>query len=185
MIAASNLSYKFILDPIYQAKNVVIDFTDSQLIYSKDKKNFAKNYVRAAIAVANNSEVFNEFKEVGLAELGTGWKAPKVKYDKDGNISYNQNKFQRIFANLEAMPKLAEYLSLKDKYINTKNKDGYDIVAIPGGSGAEVWADDGIYPFIYLTSSFTETILLTLSIHSENDIYCGHASSHLPHPTHI
>ena len=123
MIAASNLSYKFILDPIYQAKNVVIDFTDSQLIYSKDKKNFAKNYVRAAIAVANNSEIFNEFKEVGLAELGTGWKAPKVKYDKDGNISYNQNKFQRIFANLEAMPKLAEYLSLKDKYMKQARTD--------------------------------------------------------------
>ena len=126
MIAASNLSYKFILDPIYQAKNVVIDFTDSQLIYSKDKKNFAKNYVRAAIAVANNSEVFNEFKEVGLAELGTGWKAPRVTYDKDGNISYNQNKFQRIFANLEAMPKLAEYLSLKDKYMKQNMKDYKD-----------------------------------------------------------
>lgn len=123
MIAASNLSYKFILDPIYQAKNVIIDFTDSQLIYSKDKKNFAKNYVRAAIAVANNSEVFNEFKEVGLAELGTGWKAPKVTYNKDGNISYNQNKFQRIFANLEAMPKLAEYLSLKDKYMKQARAD--------------------------------------------------------------
>ena len=126
MIAASNLSYKFILDPIYQAKNVIIDFTDSQLIYSKDKKNFAKNYVRAAIAVANNSELFNEFKEVGLAELGTGWKAPKVTYNKDGNISYNQNKFQRIFANLEAMPKLAEYLSLKDKYMKQNMKDYKD-----------------------------------------------------------
>lgn len=123
MIAASNLSYRFILDPIYQVKNVVIDFTDSQLIYSKDKKNFAKNYVRAAIAVANNSEVFNEFKEVGLADLGTGWKSPKVTYDKDGNVSYNQNKFQRIFANLEAMPKLAEYLSLKDKYMKQNMKD--------------------------------------------------------------
>lgn len=125
MIATSNLSYKFILDPIYQVKNVVIDFTDSQLIYSKDKKNFAKNYVRAAIAIANNSEVFNEFKEIGLAESGTGWKAPKVTYDKDGNVSYNQNKFQRIFANLEAMPKLAEYLSLKDKYMKQAKKD-YD-----------------------------------------------------------
>lgn len=123
MIATSNLSYKFILDPIYQVKNVVIDFTDSQLIYSKDKKNFAKNYVRAAIAIANNSEVFNEFKEIGLAELGTGWKAPKVTYDKDGNVSYNQNKFQRIFANLEAMPKLAEYLSLKDKYMKQARAD--------------------------------------------------------------
>lgn len=123
MIAASNLSYRFILDPIYQVKNVVIDFTDSQLIYSKDKKNFAKNYARAAIAIANNSEVFNEFKEVGLADLGTGWKAPKVTYDKDGNISYNQNKFQRIFANLEAMPKLAEYLSLKDRYMKQNMKD--------------------------------------------------------------
>lgn len=123
MIAASNLSYRFILDPIYQVKNVVIDFTDSQLIYSKDKKNFAKNYVRAVIAVANNSEVFNEFKEVGLADLGTGWKAPKVTYDKDGNVSYNQNKFQRIFANLEAMPKLAEYLSLKDKYMKQARAD--------------------------------------------------------------
>ena len=123
MIAASNLSYKFILDPIYQVKNVVIDFTDSQLIYSKDKKNFAKNYVRAAIAIANNSEVFNEFKEIGLAESCTGWKAPKVTYDKDGNVSYNQNKFQRIFANLEAMPKLAEYLSLKDKYMKQARAD--------------------------------------------------------------
>ena len=123
MIATSNLSYKFILDPIYQVKNVVIDFTDSQLIYSKDKKNFAKNYVRAAIAIANNSEVFNEFKEIGLADLGTGWKAPKVTYDKDGNVSYNQNKFQRIFANLEAMPKLAEYLSLKDKYMKQARAD--------------------------------------------------------------
>lgn len=123
MIAASNLSYRFILDPIYQVKNVVIDFTDSQLIYSKDKKNFAKNYARAAIAIANNSEVFNEFKEVGLADLGTGWKAPKVTYDKDGNVSYNQNKFQRIFANLEAMPKLAEYLSLKDRYMKQNMKD--------------------------------------------------------------
>lgn len=123
MIAASNLSYRFILDPIYQVKNVAIDFTDSQFIYSKDKKNFAKNYVRAAIAVANNSEVFNEFKEVGLAELGTGWKAPKVTYNKDGNVSYNQNKFQRIFANLEAMPKLAEYLSLKDKYMKQARAD--------------------------------------------------------------
>lgn len=123
MIAASNLSYRFILDPIYQVKNVVIDFTDSQLIYSKDKKNFAKNYARAAIAIANNSEVFNEFKEVGLADLGTGWKAPQVTYDKDGNVSYNQNKFQRIFANLEAMPKLAEYLSLKDKYMKQNMED--------------------------------------------------------------
>lgn len=123
MIAASNLSYRFILDPIYQVKNVVIDFTDSQLIYSKDKKNFAKNYARAAIAIANNSEVFNEFKEIGLADLGTGWKAPKVTYDKDGNVSYNQNKFQRIFANLEAMPKLAEYLSLKDRYMKQNMKD--------------------------------------------------------------
>ena len=123
MITTSNLSYKFILDPIYQVKNVVIDFTDSQLIYSKDKKNFAKNYVRAAIAVANNSEVFNEFKEIGLADLGTGWKAPKVTYDKDGTVSYNQNKFQRIFANLEAMPKLAEYLSLKDKYMKQARAD--------------------------------------------------------------
>ena len=123
IIAASNLSYRFILDPIYQVKNVVIDFTDSQLIYSKDKKNFAKNYVRASIAIANNSEVFNEFKEVGLAEYGTGWTAPKVKYDKNGNISYKQNKFQRLFANLEALPKLAEYLSLKDRYINEVKKD--------------------------------------------------------------
>lgn len=125
MITASNLSYRFILDPIYQVKNVVIDFTDSQLVYSKDKKNFAKNYVRAAIAVANNSEVFNEFKEVGLADLGIGWKAPKVTYDANGNVSYSQNKFQRIFANLEAMPKLAEYLSLKDKYMKQAKLD-YD-----------------------------------------------------------
>lgn len=125
LVGASNLSYKFILDPIYQVKNVVIDFTDSQLIYSKDKKNFAKNYVRAAIAMAKNSEVFNEFKELGLAEVGTGWRAPTVTTDSEGNIHIKQNKFQRVFANLEAMPKMAEYLSLKDKYMKQAKKD-YD-----------------------------------------------------------
>ena len=125
IVGLSNMSYKFILDPIYQVKNIVIDYTDSQLIYSKDKKNFSKNYARAVIAVANNSEVFNEFKEVGLGEIGTGLKAPKVTYDENGNVKVSQNKFQRIYANLEAMPKLAEYLSLKDKYMKQAKKD-YD-----------------------------------------------------------
>lgn len=123
LVDMSNLSYRFILDPVYQLKNIVIDFTDSQLFYSKDRKNFAKNYMRAIIAVANNSEVFNEFKEIGLGEWGTGIKAPRVTYDADGNVQVKQNKFQRIYANLEAMPKLAEYLSLKDKYMKQARLD--------------------------------------------------------------
>ena len=123
LIGASNLSYKFILDPIYQVKNVVIDFTDSQLIYSKDKKNFAKNYARAVFAVANNSEIYNEFKEIGLANFGTGIMAPNVSYNEDGTLNVKQNKFQRLYSNLETLPKLAEYLSLKDKYMKQAKKD--------------------------------------------------------------
>ena len=30
-------------------------------------------------------------------------------------------------------------------HISSESLYGYDIVAIPGGSGAEVWADDGIF----------------------------------------
>lgn len=126
LIDLNKLSYKFILDPVYQIKNVVIDFTDSQLVYSKDKKNFAKNYIRAIIAVANNSEVYNEFKEVGLGKIGEEWNAPTITYNEDGSVNVKQNKFQRVYANLEAMPKLAEYLSLKDKYLKQARQDYSD-----------------------------------------------------------
>lgn len=126
LIDLSNLSYKFILDPIYQLKNITIDFTDSALIYSKDKAHFIPNYFKAIHAVANNSEAFHEALTRGLGNVGEGWTAPKVSYDSDGNITTKQNKFQRVYANLEAMPKIAEYFSLKDKYMKQAIKDYND-----------------------------------------------------------
>ena len=123
LIDLSNLSYKFILDPIYQLKNITIDFTDSALIYSKDKKHFIPNYFKAIHAVANNSEAFHDALARGLGNVGEGWTAPKVSYDADGNITTKQNKFQRVYANLEAMPKIAEYFSLKDKYMKQAKAD--------------------------------------------------------------
>ena len=125
LIDLSNLSYKFILDPIYQMKNITIDFADSAMIYSKDKAHFIPNYFKAIHAVANNSEAFHEVLANGLGNIGEGWNAPKVSYDTDGNITTKQNKFQRVYANLEAMPKIAEYFSLKDKYMKQAKKD-YD-----------------------------------------------------------
>ena len=125
LVDLSNLSYKFILDPIYQLKNITIDFTDSALIYSKDKAHFIPNYFKAIHAVANNSELFHEALTNGLGNIGEGLNAPKVSYDSNGNITTKQNKFQRTYANLEAMPKIAEYFSLKDKYITQVKKD-YD-----------------------------------------------------------
>ena len=125
LIDLNNLSYKFILDPIYQMKNITIDFADSALIYSKDKAHFIPNYFKAIHAVANNSEAFHEVLANGLGNIGEGWNAPKISYDSDGNIITRQNKFQRIYANLEAMPKIAEYFSLKDKYMKQAKKD-YD-----------------------------------------------------------
>ena len=123
LIDLSNLSYKFILDPIYQLKNITIDFTDSALIYSKDKAHFIPNYFKAIHAVANNSEAFHEALTRGLGNIGEGLNAPKVSYDSNGNITTKQNKFQRVYANLEAMPKIAEYFSLKDKYTKQVEKD--------------------------------------------------------------
>ena len=125
IIDLSNLSYKFILDPIYQIKNITIDFADSAMIYSKDKAHFIPNYFKAIHAVANNSEAFHEVLANGLGNVGEGWNAPKVSYDANGNITTKQNKFQRVYANLEAMPKIAEYFSLKDKYMKQAKKD-YD-----------------------------------------------------------
>lgn len=125
LIDLSNLSYKFILDPFYQIKNITIDFTDSALIYSKDKKHFIPNYFKAIHAVANNSEAFHDALTRGLGNIGEGWTAPKVNYDSDGNITTKQNKFQRVYANLEALPKIAEYFSLDDKYTKQVKKD-YD-----------------------------------------------------------
>ena len=123
LIDLSNLSYKFILDPIYQLKNITIDFADSALIYSKDKAHFIPNYFKAIHAVANNSEAFHDALTRGLGNVGEGWNAPKVSYDSDGNITTKQNKFQRVYANLEAMPKIAEYFSLKDKYMKQAKAD--------------------------------------------------------------
>lgn len=123
LIDLSNLSYKFILDPFYQIKNITIDFTDSALIYSKDKAHFIPNYFKAIHAVANNSEAFHDALNRGLGNIGKDFSAPKVNYDYDGNITTKQNKFQRVYANLEAMPKIAEYFSLKDKYIKQVEKD--------------------------------------------------------------
>lgn len=116
----SDLSYKFVLDPIYQVKNLVYDFADSSMIYSKDKAGFIKNYPLAAHAISANSEIFNEARMLGLMDYGK----INVEYDKNGNIvSIKENKYSRIYNNLENMPKLAEYMSLKNKYMKQAKKD--------------------------------------------------------------
>ena len=66
----SDLSYKFVLDPIYQVKNLVYDFADSSMIYSKDKAGFIKNYPLAAHAISVNSEIFNEARMLRLMDYG-------------------------------------------------------------------------------------------------------------------
>lgn len=109
----SNLSYKFVLDPIYQVKNLVYDFSDSSMIYSKDKPGFIKNYPRAVHAIAANSIEFNEARKLGLMDYGKA----NVEYDASGNIvEIKENKYTRLYNNLENIPKLAEYMSLKEKY---------------------------------------------------------------------
>lgn len=116
----SDLSYKFVLDPIYQVKNLVYDFADSSMIYSKDKAGFIKNYPLAAHAISANSEIFNEARILGLMDYGK----VNVEYDKNGNIvSIKENKYSRIYNNLENVPKLAEYMSLKNKYMKQARKD--------------------------------------------------------------
>lgn len=118
--ALNNIAYKCILDPVYQVMNLMIDAKDSALVYSKDKPGFFKNYPIAAVALANNSEAYNEFKRYGLASQGK----TTVEYDSDGNIkSIKESKFDRIYNNLENIPKFAEYLSLKEKYVKQATKD--------------------------------------------------------------
>lgn len=118
--ALNNMAYKCILDPVYQVMNLMIDAKDSALVYSKDKVGFFKNYPIAAVALANNSEAYNEFKRYGLASQGK----TNVEYDSDGNIkSIKESKFDRIYNNLENIPKFAEYLSLKEKYVKQATKD--------------------------------------------------------------
>lgn len=118
--ALNNIAYKCILDPVYQVMNLMIDAKDSALVYSKDKVGFMKNYPIAVVALANNSEAYNEFKRYGLASQGK----TEVEYDSNGNIkSVKESKFDRIYNNLENIPKFAEYLSLKEKYIKQATED--------------------------------------------------------------
>jgi hypothetical protein len=118
--ALNNIAYKCILDPVYQVMNLMIDAKDSALVYSKDKVGFFKNYPIAAVALANNSEAYNEFKRYGLASQGK----TNVEYDSDGNIKFiKESKFDRIYNNLENIPKFAEYLSLKENYMKQASKD--------------------------------------------------------------
>ena len=116
----SDLSYKFVLDPIYQVKNLVYDFADSSMIYSKDKAGIIKNYPLAAHAISANSEIFNEARMLGLMDYGK----VNVEYDKNGNVvEIKENKYSRLYNNLENIPKLAEYMSLKNKYMKQARKD--------------------------------------------------------------
>lgn len=120
IVGLNKLSIKFILDPIYQVKNLVYDFTDSAAIYSKDRKHFIPNYARSAYALANNSEFYQECLQRGVANYA----GTKVEYDSDGNIkNVSQNKFQRIYNNLENIPKMAEFMSLKAKYLQDAKTD--------------------------------------------------------------
>lgn len=116
----SDLSYKFVLDPIYQVKNLVYDFADSSMIYSKDKAGFIKNYPLAVHAISANSEIFNEARMLGLMDYGK----VNVEYDANGNIvEIKENKYTRLYNNLENIPKLAEYMSLKNKYMKQARAD--------------------------------------------------------------
>lgn len=120
--ALNNIAYKFILDPFFRVGNVMVDLADSALIYSKDKVGFIKHYPIAAVALANNSELYNEFKRYNLASQGK----TEVEYDSNGNIkSVKENNFDRIYNNLENLPKFADYMSLSKKYIAQVEKD-YD-----------------------------------------------------------
>ena len=116
----SNLSYKFVLDPIYQVKNLVYDLADSSMIYSKDKAGFIKYYPLAVHAISANSEIFNEARMLGLMDYGK----INIEYDANGNtIEVKENKYTRLYNNLENIPKLAEYMSLKEKYMKQARKD--------------------------------------------------------------
>src|SRR5574344_824804 len=116
----SDLSYKFVLDPIYQVKNLVYDFADSFMIYSKDKLGFIKNYPLAVHAISANSEIFNEARNLGLMDYGK----INIEYDANGNtIEVKENKYSRLYNNLENIPKLAEYMSLKEKYMKQARAD--------------------------------------------------------------
>lgn len=81
-------------DPIYTANNMLRDFGDSALFYSKYPLKFAKNYIRAAYNVANNSVLYQEIANTGII--------PKTT---------SNNKFTRILTSIESLPKISEYLS--------------------------------------------------------------------------
>ena len=153
--ALNNIAYKFILDPFYQVGNVMIDLADSALIYSKDKVGFIKHYPIAAVALANNSELYNEFKRYNLASQGK----TNVEYDSNGNIkSVKENNFDRIYNNLENLPKFAEYMSLSKKYVKQINTDNKISQFIPDklyqGKGKETKGQGA--PIYGLGSYYTE-----------------------------
>ena len=81
-------------DPIYTANNMLRDFGDSALFYSKYPLKFAKNYIRAAFNAANNSVLYQEITNTGIV--------PKTA---------STNKFTRILTSIESLPKMAEYIS--------------------------------------------------------------------------
>lgn len=81
-------------DPIYTANNMLRDFGDSALFYSKYPLKFAKNYIRAAYNAANNSVLYQEITNTGIV--------PKTA---------STNKFTRILTSIESLPKIAEYMS--------------------------------------------------------------------------
>ena len=81
-------------DPIYTANNMLRDFGDSALFYSKYPLKFAKNYIRAAYNAANNSVLYQEIANTGII--------PKTA---------STNKFTRILTSIESLPKMSEYLS--------------------------------------------------------------------------
>ena len=86
-----------------------IDFSE---FYFPEKTNVAPKIERIT-PTENKNLFYNEYRY----PLVTKYYQPRIENDElYGDLySYKQNKFQRLFANLEALPKLAEYLSLKDK----------------------------------------------------------------------
>lgn len=85
-------------DPVYQSVNLLRDFQDSQFIHSKYKSTFFKNYIKGMYNLAANTELANEFKKTGII-----------------TPVQSNSKFLRLASNLEAAPKMAEWISSLDK----------------------------------------------------------------------
>ena len=95
-------------------------YTAGNILGVEVQSGFIKNYPLASHAISANSEIFNEARMLGLMDYGK----INIEYDANGNtIEVKENKYSRLYNNLENIPKLAEYMSLKEKYMKQARKD--------------------------------------------------------------